>query len=117
MWKALRGASTAATNSCSGLVTRTRKGYAQKSLCVYSSVLCTVAVSLTDPAVLQIKGTSNIRSMCGAAKWLLQQVWLGLCAAARLCRRCAAAAVSESSRVLLTLGCSVRPAASKTCGW
>ena len=45
---------------------------------VHSSVLCTVAAALTCFAVLQVKGL-NIRSMCVAARWLLQQVRLGLC--------------------------------------
>ena len=68
------------------------------------------------PPVLQIKGTYKIKSMCGAARWLLQQVWLGLCTAARLCKQCAAAAVSEGSGALSRLGCFVRPAASRCCG-
>ena len=52
---------------------------------MHSSVLCTVAAAPTCPAVMQVKGL-NIRSMCGAARWLLQQVWLGLCLA-KLCKQ------------------------------
>ena len=52
---------------------------------MHPSVLCTVAAALNCPALLQIGG-KDIRSMCGAARWLLQQVWLGLCLA-KLCKQ------------------------------
>ena len=64
-------------NSHFSSLTRTREGCAQWSTHVHSLVLCTVAAALTCTAVMQVKGL-NIRSMRGAARWLLQQVWLSL---------------------------------------
>ena len=91
----------------SSFLTRTTIWCAQQSICLHSCALRTVADVVTCPSVLQVlndNGTYYIRSMRGAARWLLQQVRRGLCIATRR----AAPAVSGSSGALSRLGCFVQ---------